>query len=639
LAYAGRLASPGNNSLGSLLSSKTNDKALASRFVRMPSARVALHGAAIAVLVFSAAVVEALVFPGTYRATALIVVGGSGSGSSFAAEPFRVARLIEDATLEGSVLQELGRARREEADGIPGAAAAMAVRDAVRFTSADAKTIEVSYTDPSPKEAQRLCELVARAALDRAPPALARAAGASEPGAASAIRLSLGSSAVRWGWPDRYQRLLLVLGSLTALVAGAGAAFLRARTELEEMPELAEVTPEPLPESAPAVAPALAPKPLSPATTLPLAPPATSPHPLPTPIPSPLGVPLSVRPLGPAPSTERMHAMQPAPAAVQAPLSEAGVVPRSYTPAGIGTPAVPMPLRRSTMILGSPVLPTPIPPKPTPTSLARPSPLPPTSLAPGRPPSQPPPPRISSRPPPPSLASPSSRPFERQRGRYSYVSTPVPRADPPVKVHEREAAFNPDSTLQVEPHKPWRRQLFTLGVAHCFVTAVTSIGEARRAKARLATELALCLAETGHARVLLVEADFPEPEIRRLLRVEILEAESIVRQTSEPQQTGPWSVLRLKPSLHALVQATPAQPELVVAERFRECVITLCAAYDFIVLNGPPIETGLPLQSLSGWVDGMVVATESATLPGVAEARIRFQGKAFFEMYAANAVR
>jgi Mrp family chromosome partitioning ATPase len=291
------------------------------------------------------------------------------------------------------------------------------------------------------------------------------------------------------------------------------------------------------------------------------------------------------------------------------------------------------------MILGSPVLPSPIPPKPTPTSLARPSPLPPASLSPGRPSSQPPPAGISSRPPPPTLAAPSSRPFERQRGRYSYVSTPVPRADPPVRVHEREAAFDPDPTLLVERHKPWRRQLFTLGVAHCFVTAVTSIGQARRAKARLATELALCLAETGHARVLLVEADFPEPDVRRLLRVEILDAESVVRQTSEPRRTGPWSVLRLRPSLHALVQTTPAEPELVLAERFRDCVITLSGAYDFVVLNGPPTETELPLQSLAGWVDGIVVATESLTLPEVAQARIRFQGKAFFEVQPVDTVR
>ncbi|HEX5100468.1 MAG TPA: hypothetical protein VFV94_13260, partial [Polyangiaceae bacterium] len=588
--------------------------------------RALLYGVFLALLVFCVGVLEALVFPGAYRAVALVGVNDSAAGAR-ATDPLRLARMVEEATLDAPLLAELVSARSARAAGGEDArpVTALSVLRDVRISSADARTFEVSFTDASPSEAERLCGLVVRRALERAPAALADGRGPEKGGAM--VRARVVSPIVRHGWPEGYQRLLIVLGALGGVVAGASATWLRLRAA----PVLQPVLPlEPL---APGPVRAAGP---SPGATLPLAPPATPRMPK-----APGTAPASVEP---PPTTDRMEPMAPAPAAVEVPAALLPQPGRSYTPAGIGAPAVAMPRRRSTLILGSPVLPSPVPARPTPTSLAKPSSLPAPSLFPAgsssqSPPvtssSDPPPARISSRPPPASLSAPSSQPFERARGRYSYVSTPVPQAEPP-KVHERQAPFDPDPTLRTELHKPWRRQLFTLGVAQCFVTAVTSVGAARRAKARLAAELAFCLAETGHARVLLVEADFPEPEIRRLLRVEILDAESVVRQTSTPGRTGPWSVLRLSPSLHALVQASPAQPELVLGDRFRECVISLCASYDFVVLNGPPLETGVPFRSLLGWVDGLAIATESSIAPGVAEARILAQGKAFLEVHTAS---
>jgi Mrp family chromosome partitioning ATPase len=198
--------------------------------------------------------------------------------------------------------------------------------------------------------------------------------------------------------------------------------------------------------------------------------------------------------------------------------------------------------------------------------------------------------------------------------------------------------MKPDPALNPDLHKPWRRQLFSLGVAQCFVTAVTSVGEAQRDKARFAVELALCLAETGHARVLLVEADLAEPQVRGLLGVNLLDGESLTRQLSaRADGARPWSLVRCKDSLHALLQEAPAQSELILGEAFRDCVIGLCGAYDFVVLNGPPAETGLAGQSFTGWVDGAVLVARDEASSGVAKAKAAFGLKQFLRVYTPEA--
>jgi Mrp family chromosome partitioning ATPase len=213
------------------------------------------------------------------------------------------------------------------------------------------------------------------------------------------------------------------------------------------------------------------------------------------------------------------------------------------------------------------------------------------------------------------------------------VSTPVP-ARVSANVEIRDVSVAPEPTLNPERHRPWRRQLFSLGVAQCFVTAVTSAGEGQKDKARFAVELALCLAETGHARVLLVEADLAEPQVRALLGVRPLEQESLARQlTTHAERPRPWSVLRCKDSLHTLVQDAPTRPELILGEQFRDCVITLCGSYDFVVLNGPPAETGLTGRSFTGWVDGAIIVASDERSGAVEAAKAAFGLKQFVKIY------
>jgi Mrp family chromosome partitioning ATPase len=586
-------------------------------------------------VLFGVSTLEALLFPATYRASAYVAVV-SPAPSLGSLEPVRLSRRLEEVTLDagllGELLQELG------ADG-ESARAAWILRRAVRIASIDGRTFEVSVTDSNQKRAQALCDHVARKVVSRAPQ-LGRDGSTTGPVTASILAAS-----TRPSWPTTGQSILLVLGAIGAAAVWGFAMISRgfaARVpEAEPAYDTSDGAAAPLGAGAAvSLSGAAAPPPpgfVSPAMTLGLgtavAPPIAAAPPAPT------GGPQTERAFAAVASIERTEVAPraartdpmlppPTPHAVAASTTSP-----EFVPAPTGVQPGPLPLRRSTLILGSPIapaMPTPLPAKPTPTSIFRPSPLPP--LPPG-------PAAVSqsSKPPPPSAAkSPSAHALDRSGARYSYVSTPVPAQYSP-NVDLRDVSITPDPALHPATHLPWRRQLFSLGVAQCFVTAVCSVGEARKDKARFAVELALCLAETGHARVLLVEADLAEPEVRALLGLTLIEGESLADQLSvsmtEPRA---WKVLRFKEKLHALVQDKPALPELILGEQFRDSIITLCAGYDFVVLNGPPAETGLAGR-FTGWVDGAVIVASDEESSGVQKAKAALGLKQFLKIYTPGA--
>jgi Mrp family chromosome partitioning ATPase len=204
-----------------------------------------------------------------------------------------------------------------------------------------------------------------------------------------------------------------------------------------------------------------------------------------------------------------------------------------------------------------------------------------------------------------------------------------------VPVEHLDKAWNPSVTLDLEAHKPWRRQIFSLGVAQCFVIVVTSVGDSRRDKAHFAAELASCLAETGHARVLLVEADLGEPRLHDILGVALTGEEALARQlVARGTRQAPWSLVRFKPSLCALLQDKPEPGELVLGEDFRDGIIALSDVHDFVIINGPPDETGLIARGFTAWADGAVIVARDHTSPAVVRAMASFGRKQFLRAFA-----
>ncbi|MFZ5892926.1 MAG: hypothetical protein ACOY0T_17835 [Myxococcota bacterium] len=227
----------------------------------------------------------------------------------------------------------------------------------------------------------------------------------------------------------------------------------------------------------------------------------------------------------------------------------------------------------------------------------------------------------------------SSRPATR----YRYVSTPPPagtpssgmRANPLLAAQQqrptlrkpldaRELAstkapivakrlprdWRPDLSLLPESRRALTDELYPLAVDGCWVVGVLAT-EGAEGRSRLAAEIALALAESGHPRVLLIDADFEHALVRRFLRMEMPLSTSFSEQLSArtPQR---WMVVECLPSLHVLAESGHATHASLACSAFVGCVTSLRSYYDFIVLDGPLLDDAVGCEAVRDVVDGVV---------------------------------
>jgi Mrp family chromosome partitioning ATPase len=283
-----------------------------------------------------------------------------------------------------------------------------------------------------------------------------------------------------------------------------------------------------------------------------------------------------------------------------------------------------------------------------------------------RPPSDPPrapsdPPRTTrSAPPGPDPAAGSSRPPPRQYSKDTAPRTqsfgspvpPRPPSDPPgtfstalavvkpstsysmvrrevpddiVAPRDTPANWAPDprvrTTDSVDELRALRDQLYTLATRGCFVVGVSSAPEAASAKSRVAAQLALLLAESTEARVLLMEADFDHPSVHRLMKVDMPLSSGFSQQMHKrlnQRKRSPWALVRCSASLHVLGEGLVRAPGLLSSVPFREAVAELRQYYDLIVADGPFSGASVDTKALDTVADGLVlVVREGQPLPKV----------------------
>lgn len=201
-------------------------------------------------------------------------------------------------------------------------------------------------------------------------------------------------------------------------------------------------------------------------------------------------------------------------------------------------------------------------------------------------------------------------------GGYSFVSSPPTAPEVPVRLTDASASFHPDSSLQPSSCASLRRELYALGIHKCFVFGITCVSDSRDAKARFAAELALLLAQPGHARILLLEADFERPRVHQLVQLELLQQENLSEQLQlDPEQVEKdgWVVLRCTRSLHLLVETAPPKTLPNLSGRFAQCVRDLRQHYDFIILDCPPSELEENPFVLPSLVDGVFIVNKHST--------------------------
>lgn len=182
---------------------------------------------------------------------------------------------------------------------------------------------------------------------------------------------------------------------------------------------------------------------------------------------------------------------------------------------------------------------------------------------------------------------------------YRYVSTP-----PPAKRSERndnatvvsrypvQEGWRPDLSLLPESRRALCDELYPLAVISCSVVAVVGAPDVSEAKSRLAAELALALAESGHTRVLLLEGDLVQPRVRRFLKLQVPPGHGFSEQLgSRVNVPGArrWTVIECSQSLHALPEGRESNADLMLSHLFEECIRELRRDYDFIIIDGPSI--------------------------------------------------
>jgi Mrp family chromosome partitioning ATPase len=254
--------------------------------------------------------------------------------------------------------------------------------------------------------------------------------------------------------------------------------------------------------------------------------------------------------------------------------------------------------------------------------------------------------------------------------RYSYVSTappspeevhlpprspvptrqPQPSSQPPrspapktpvrpegnvVRVREVMTGWHPDRELTPEAQRALCAQLYPFAVESCFVLSVVSVPEARAYKSRVSAELALCLAETGHPRILLLEGDLHRPWVARVMHVDVPIGAGFSQQLSaRGQRNGTpgeerWSVMGCTKSLHVLAEGMMRTPGLLLSRQFGECLSELRSYYDFIVIDGPTASLDVDSGALDAVTDGLVTVCPATGSPALARMQGLFSAKRF----------
>jgi len=150
------------------------------------------------------------------------------------------------------------------------------------------------------------------------------------------------------------------------------------------------------------------------------------------------------------------------------------------------------------------------------------------------------------------------------------------------------------------------------------VLRVASGLSCRYAKTQVAAQLAQMLSDR-EMRVLALEGDLDAPALHKVLRVNIPRTHGLTEQLqrmADTSQVDAISVLQLTDDLHALVESRWSTPAALSLPHFAELLSQQRDVYDFIVVDGPVVDSWPDSDHFGRQVDGVVFVTlTNARLP------------------------
>ncbi|MEO7035165.1 MAG: hypothetical protein ABI548_14705 [Polyangiaceae bacterium] len=213
--------------------------------------------------------------------------------------------------------------------------------------------------------------------------------------------------------------------------------------------------------------------------------------------------------------------------------------------------------------------------------------------------------------------------------------SPPPAAQPQKQVIHAQPSpqgWHPDPKLTPDAQRPLSEQLYAYAVENCFVLAVVGVPESTSHKSRVAAELALSLASSGHPRILLLEGDLHRPLVQRLMRVNMPLTAGFSQQLNERTHESHdvlWTVVSCSKSLDVLAEGMMRSPGLVLSRQFAQCLTDLRSYYDFIVIDGPTASLEVDSGALDAVADGLVTVCPPNGSPALAHISALFTKKRF----------
>jgi Mrp family chromosome partitioning ATPase len=256
----------------------------------------------------------------------------------------------------------------------------------------------------------------------------------------------------------------------------------------------------------------------------------------------------------------------------------------------------------------------------------------------------------------PQNAAPSPSPVPAPPGStYSYVSSRAPAAPAtaapapaavPAPASARAGApagdnnvaivrpaprdWRPDSSLDPRSRRGVCEELYPLAVQNCLVLLVVGVPESQDQKSRVAAEIALALSESGHPRILLLDADLQGPRVHRLMKVDMPMGSGFSQQLRgkiNGNAERRWTVIGCTTSLHVLAEGMMRTPGLLLSQQFSDSVRDLRGYYDFIVIDGPSSSLNVESQALDAVTDGVVFVCGKMGSPALSATQSLFREK------------
>lgn len=133
-------------------------------------------------------------------------------------------------------------------------------------------------------------------------------------------------------------------------------------------------------------------------------------------------------------------------------------------------------------------------------------------------------------------------------------------------------------------------------------------------KSLTAVNLALTLSESYHRRVLLIDADLRRPSIQRLFG---LPAVSGLNEGLKADQDRPMPVMQVSERLAVLAAGRPESDPMsgLTSDRMRRLIVQAASAFDWVILDTPPVGLLPDANLLAANVDGVLLVVRSRKAP------------------------